>query len=372
MAQTPQPPSNLLSKHTHLAAKWPHAERRFHARMRVTVENVNGPYGPDTSSKWPTLENRVSRAAAGASRPAAELCLDALVRGRVAAKLRQSDPKTVFVLLQPPMPAMRECEVRQDPSFVLAVAQLAHGRGRLLEECRRSSIVADVAQGEREVVLSQGDGAEIVRLTQELEGARVQLDRRCRRTAAPLFGSSRIQAESLALNIDLSDLQRRSRAPALLDALRDPARDRGAEVHRGGDGGAHEGRTTCTKTRREATALARGRSNERRHEAVCGLLQPAAVAAECSSGGDRRQEEEDEEGRAEHDDCEPDRSEEAAEQDGESETDAETPPRAFGLARIGAEQVPQTVAAGRFHRSDPHGWNSFSSRSRSRILRRRI
>jgi hypothetical protein len=46
-----------------------------------------------------------------------------------------------------------------------------------------------------------------VRPTQELEGAGVQLDRRCGRTAAPLFGSSRIQAGSLALNIDLSHLQ---------------------------------------------------------------------------------------------------------------------------------------------------------------------
>src|SRR5436190_23333372 len=103
-----------------------------------------------------------------------------------------------------------------------------------------------MAQGEREVALSQGDGPEIVRPPQELEGTRMQLNRRRRRPAASLSRSSRIETQRLALHIDLFHLQGRSRAPRL-DASRDPPLDDGAELRRAGHGGPQEARSTCAQ-----------------------------------------------------------------------------------------------------------------------------
>src|SRR5204863_8281049 len=88
-----------------------------------------------------------------------ELGLDALVGGGVAPKLRQSDPKNVLALLHSAVSTMGKREVRHDPSLVLAVTELTHGRGSLLEQCRRFPIVSHMAHGEREVVLGQRDGS---------------------------------------------------------------------------------------------------------------------------------------------------------------------------------------------------------------------
>src|SRR5204863_9242025 len=82
-----------------------------------------------------------------------ELGLDALVGGGVAPKLRQSDPKNVLALLHSPVSPMGKRQVRHDPSLMLPVAELAHGRGSLLEQRRRFPIVADMAQSKRAIGL---------------------------------------------------------------------------------------------------------------------------------------------------------------------------------------------------------------------------
>src|ERR671925_1588568 len=84
------------------------------------------------------------------------------------------------------VPTMSEPEVRDDPPFVLLLAQLAQRRRGFLEEGDGVAVFPEVAQRERQVVLRQGDGAAVVQLQQDLQGSPVQSDR-LRMVAAAAF-----------------------------------------------------------------------------------------------------------------------------------------------------------------------------------------
>src|SRR5919201_4516907 len=119
---------------------------------------------------------------------------------------------------------MGDAEVGHDPGLVLLVAELAQRCGRLLEEPDGPTVVAGMAQREREIRLRQGDTAPVAEPAQDLEGLAVRLDGLVVAAVPAQLRTDRVETDRLAFGVG-----RRESDRYRLSGSADTARDADAE-----------------------------------------------------------------------------------------------------------------------------------------------